>query len=144
MVHGTIGLRSIAATSWADKRLDVFAVASCNNNPMHKYWATFNTVWNKSWEWPKAFREVSAPVAVANSTDKLDAVFIGIDGQIKHLAWNPGSANTELGGKFLGVTALVAVSAVRVDLFGVDQATSTIFTRFTADRRGKRLGSKSQ
>jgi hypothetical protein len=91
---------------------------------MQKYWATFNTDWNKSWDWPKTERVTSAPVAVAKDADKLDVVFLEREGEMNHLGWNPGWTNTWLGGKFLGVPALVALDSAVVEVFGVDQATN--------------------
>lgn len=123
-IHGTIGLPSIAAASWADNRLDVFAVAS-PGNCMHKYWGDTNRDWSKPWDWANTYA-FSAPVAVAKAAERLDVVYLGDNSQILHLGWNPGWSTADLGGKFLGVPALVTMNPTRVDVFGVDQTTGSL------------------
>lgn len=113
---------SVAATSWAPNRLDVFAVDS-NAHIRHKAWD--GSKWDAGWEdlgVQSSTPNVSfgAVVVASWGSNRLDLVASGGDGSAYHKAWDgQWQANWEQVGTYnnLGYAAVACWGPNRLDVF---------------------------
>jgi hypothetical protein len=137
-IPGTLRLNpSPAASSWSDKRFDVFATGE-NGKVYHKF---FRGVWNASgpgseqgdWESlggsPASTRSMGSPSVVSWGPVRLDIFVNGIDGNVYHkyfaAGWGPNNIGADweslggvpVGARVIGSPAAVSWGPDHLDIF---------------------------